>query len=235
MAGEDDEEQDDVNPYAAPSAEASRLRAKSDLVHSHLKYLYLGSLLAPILLTLATLMLPGMIALIGILNLVVMVVATYAFLAWTSRTWALLPEKRRVGVSPSAAAWSFFIPFYNFWWSFAVNFRIARALEEILTKYKTRTRAPTTLAWVAPLVPVASVGLMVVAFVSRGHAEAPATFGGAPPPPPSGGMLTMLLPLVALAPFVTYAWMSRVDTCNEEILFQRAEKRARKERRARDD
>ncbi len=223
------DEADDVNPYAAPAhaTEALRVRAKGDLAHRHLKYLYLGALFAPMGLALLTVMSPSLMPLIGLLNIIVVGVAMYSFLKWVHSTWTLVPERLRVGVSPGAAAWSFFIPFYNFWWSFAGNFRIARALEETLAKYKTRVRAPTTLAWVAPLVPLGSMVLIFFAILTRTQ-PAPGEV-----PAPSG--ITMFLPFVALAPFITFAWMSRVDSCNEEILFLRAEKRARKERRARDE
>ncbi len=110
---------------------------------------------------------------------------------------------------------------FNVWWMFASNHRIARGLGETLAKYRTRVSAPTVLAWVGPALVSFGVAAVVIA-VSGSHTPAP----GTAPTPPS--MVTMFLPFLGLSPFLWFAWMVRVDSCQQEIVFRRSEKKARK-------
>ena len=100
---------------------------------------------------------------------------------------------------------------------FAWNNRVATKLRDTLSKYPTRLRAPTILAWAGPALATLFIIMMIVLVpaASRGSRGAIA--------PPS--MLTMLLPLLGLSPFLWFAWMARVDNCHQEISFQRAEKK----------
>lgn len=215
------------NHYAPPAAAPAVIPRR--LGHARLKYFYLASLLLPVVLTLLTLGVKELMPLFGVVTMLVLLAGTGCYFLWVYRTWSLLPEQHRRGATPAAAVGYNFIPGYNIWWLFASNLRIASGLAETLGKYRTRVRAPTVLAWIGPaLVLFGAVVVLAAAFGS--HAP---TDGGAPAPP-SG--LTMLLPFLGFSPFVWFAWMVRVDSCHQEILFQRNEKKARKaSRRSVDD
>ena len=209
------------NHYAAPSAEVPRTRRRP-LDHLRLKYFYLASLFTPVVLSFIGMAVRPLMPLMGIGVLVVMLAGAVAYGLWLYRTWALVPEQQRRGTTPVAAVLYNFIPGVNVWWMFASNHRIARGLAETLAKHRTRVSAPTVLAWAGPA--LVSFGLAVVVIaVSGPHTSAPVTSSPAPP-----SMVTMFLPFLGLSPFLWFAWMARVDSCQQEIVFQRSEKKARR-------
>lgn len=215
---------DQPNHYAAPAAPPEAFSPGTRLQHARLKYYYLATLIAPFVLSLMSIAVPGLRALFGVLTLVIVFLGMIAYCAWVHETWSLLPPQRRGSTSAGAAVGYHFIPFFNVWWTFALNQRLAQGLAAALGKYRTRVSAPTILAWLTPALVLFGPFLVMVSLLGS---RAPGAAAG----PPS--TVTMLLPFVAISPFVWFAWMVRVDSCNQEILFQRAEKRAakRKEKR----
>lgn len=198
------------NPYAAPNAQLPSVqRRRRPVRHHRLKHYYLACVLAPF----PIVALSGAAPALATLSLLTSVLGLVVLCLWLHRSWALLPARFQRGTTPEAAVLYNFVPGWNLIWQFVANQRVVASLSASLAKYPTNVRPPSTLAIVGPALSALAVLLIGVAVLTARS--------GAP------SAATALLPFVVAAPFVWFAWMSRVDRCFEEITFQRAAKKKR--------
>lgn len=140
---------------------------------------------------LACLVMPLPFALMGSPGVVPvpLVAAAALHLYWVFRTWTMLPAEDRMKRSGAIALSLLIIPIYQSYWMFVMNLCIEKHLARRLSQRATHVRAPSVLAWLVPL------AFSVPFFV--------------------GGLLRVhaVLPLFVFVPFLTFAWMYRVDGC----------------------
>ncbi len=192
----------DHNPYLAPAPETSA-KARTVPPHAVAKWVYLACLCSPFLFVLVSLA-SGHNGLVGALTMLAIIGAAVAYLYWLHQTWMTLPSEERGGRSGVYTVLLLFLPFYQYYWAFAVNKRIEAHLGERLARYPTRMKSPSVLAWLLPAFSV--VAILVPVFLR----------------------MTMLLPFMLGAPILCFVWMYRVDDCFRELAYQRKQRRARK-------
>jgi hypothetical protein len=210
-----------MNPYAPPQ-EQFRVR----LHHGRLKYFFVALCTLPMVLALLLVVSKDLAPLVRVVSMITGTAAWIPWLLWVHRTWSLMPNEPRGGTSPAAAVIMCLIPGYSIWWVFVLHHRVALSLHRALEKYPTPKASPMTLAWVAPASPIA-----VVLFILFVALTAPVSSDGT-----ARHFMSVLPVIVILAlsmPVLMFAFMARVDACNEEILDQRAEKKARRSKKAR--
>jgi hypothetical protein len=198
------------NPYAPPAASSTD---RPRLAHGYLKHLYLWGTLGSVGLVVLIAVAQRMGGIAPLCNVGLMA-ASVAHLVWVHKTWTMMPRFTQEGISPGSAVVRMLIPVYNLWWLFAYNAKVAEGLRRVLSKHeRSTTSAPHTLAWVAPAAPLGLLVVVIFLFVID---------------PKLGlfGLLSLLL-----APVLSFVFMARVDSCLTEILYLRAELKAKKEAR----
>jgi hypothetical protein len=205
-----------MNPYAPP-----QVQSRPKLPHGQMKYFFLGLCLFPILFAVLILVSRDIVPLIAFAGLAGWTGAGIAWLLWVYRTWGLLSHEARGGMAPATAILLCLVPVYSIYWTFVLHHRIAMAMHQTLAKLRTRKTSPLTLAWVAPGAPVVLALFFLLVLVS-----APAS--------PEGFVVHFRLvtpiffALELSIPILAFAFMARVDGGQVEILFQRAERKARR-------
>jgi hypothetical protein len=80
-------------------------------------------------------------------------------LSWVFLAWKGVPASHRGTMTPWRAVLTFFIPFYNLYWAFAMNVALCNTLDGILVSAGSERRAPRTLAIVASAMWVSFLGI----------------------------------------------------------------------------
>jgi hypothetical protein len=81
---------------------------------------------------------------------------------WVYYAWSGVPAIMRGNITPAGAVGRLFVPFYNLYWSFAVNTLLCDHIDRVLAQKLRRIRTPKSLAIVAAAVNLTPVLITVM-------------------------------------------------------------------------